>query len=203
VPPADPPRRTRRPWLRLPIVAAALLSLVVGYYLGQHWQRRGLDQLTALVYPGGKPVAYPDALRLTPGDVERGRWRLFAAVDTRIAECKALLRDYGLAVNRLAAWPDIQPRVRVTMLAYDGPDLDAIRAFSGLAPWVEVVGAPPGVLDQLAGQLGILPSGGDWCVADQANAVLVSPRGEAWALVPRDPPAVIADNLGSIISFVE
>lgn len=196
-------RSRRRPWLRFALVAAALLSLLVGYYLGQYWQRRGLGELSATVYPVGRPLDYPAGLPLTPGDADARRWRLFVTADTREDACRDLLQHFALVMNRLAAWPGVQPRVRVTLLAYDAPDATAIQRFSGLAGWSEVVSAPPAMLDALAAQLGILPLGADWCAGPQGSGVLVSPRREAWALLPADTPAATAQNLASIIGFVE
>jgi hypothetical protein len=86
---------------RLALTLLALATLISGYYLGQLWQRQALQDLTAVVYPSGRPLALPDDL-LPAGD---DAWRLFVTGDTTATACRQLLRDYGFARNRLAAWP--------------------------------------------------------------------------------------------------
>lgn len=197
-------RRTRRgPGARLVLTLAALASLIVGYYLGQSWQRRPLDGLSAVVYPDGRKLDYPAGLGIADGDAEAGLWRLFLVADTRRPACRELLRHHGFVINRLAPWPDVQARLRVTLLAYDRPDAAAITALRGGAEWLEVVSADSAALDRLAGQLGIQPAGPDWCSPTQANGILVSPQRRSWALIPHEDTAIMARNLQTIITFVE
>ena len=82
-----PTGRRRRPVRRLIVTLAALASLIVGYYLGQAWQRQPLETLSAVVYPNGKPVDYPPQLDLGPDDTAPPAWRLVAVVDTRVPAC--------------------------------------------------------------------------------------------------------------------
>jgi hypothetical protein len=189
----------RGPRTRLLLTLAALLSLIVGYYLGQFWQRRPLADLSAVVYPAGRPLADTgDLLRELPE-----AWRLLGVVDTRVPACTERLREYRFMRNRLAGAPSVQSRLRLTLLAYDQPDAAQRRAFTADADWIDLVSADPAALDRLSGELGILPGIGDWCSPVQSNLVLVSPRQEAWALVPYEDPATIARNVRTVIEFVE
>jgi hypothetical protein len=197
-------RRTRRsPRARLILTLAALLSLVAGYYLGQYWQRRPLAELSAVVYPDGRQIEYPGELAISDPPGEPGLWRLFLAADTRRAACRDWVREFAFVINRLAAWPEIQANLRLTVLAYDQPDATAGVTLTEGAGWVEIVSAEPQHLDRLSGQLGILPSGGEWCSGAQANSVLVSPQRRSWALIPHQQAAIMARNLSTIIAFVE
>lgn len=191
--------RLRRPAARLALTLLALATLVVGYYLGQFWQRRALHDLTAVVYPSGRPLALAEDLVPAADDA----WRLFVAGDTRAEACGQLLRDYAFARNRLAAAPTIQARLRVVLLAFDGPSADARERLADGAAWIDVIAPAPDMLEALAGELGILPTGSAWCTGPAASAVLVSPRLEAWALIPHEPPAAMARNIRGIIEFVE
>jgi hypothetical protein len=194
-------RSTRRaPGRRLILTAAALASLIVGYYLGQHWQRRALADLSAIIYPAGRAIDYPQGLTISDGDQ---RWRLFLVADTRQAQCHRLMRHFAAVVNRLATTPEIQERLRLVVLAYDRPDADALAAFTGGVGWTEVVGGEREALDRLSGQLGIAPGGRDWCNSYQASSVLVGPDRTAWALIPYEPAAIMAHNISSIVAFVE
>ena len=191
-------RHTRRS--RLLLTFAALLSLILGYYLGQYWQRRPLAELSAVVYSSGQPVRYPEAQAIPSED---DNWRLFTTANTALAPCRDLVRHYAFVLNRLAARPKLQARLRLTVLAYDQPDTAAAEAFGGGADWVEVISGEPQQLDGLSAQLGILPAGGAWCSGVQANAVLVSPQREAWALIPLEQAAMMARNVRTVIDFVE
>jgi hypothetical protein len=108
-----------------------------------------------------------------------------------------------LVINRLAHRPKLQPRLRLTLLAYDRPDAAARAAFSADVDWVEVISAPATALDRLSGQLGIAPLTDDWCTSAQANAVLVAPDAVAWALIPFEQTAIMASDIATIIDFVE
>lgn len=179
----------------------ALASLIGGYYAGQYWQRLPLADLSAVVYPAGRPL--DDPAGLIGATAPPAPWRLLLAADTRAPQCHELLRHYASVINRLAAWPQVQARLRLTLLAYDGPDARAITAFSGDAGWVEVVSAPAAQLDHIAGQLGILPVADEWCTSQQANSILVAPDGKAWALIPFEQTTIMANNIRTTIAFVE
>lgn len=196
----QPPRRS--PQARWLLTLAALGALIVGYYLGQSWQRQSLEGLSAIVYPDGKSVAVPDDLGLdTPN--EESPWRLFVVVDTRDPACRSALTRFGLMMNRLAAWPTIQARVRLTVLAYDAPpDADALDFRRG-ASWIDVVGSESAVLDRLSADLGILPNGTDWCTPTELNGILVDPERRRWALIPYEAPKTMAHNVQAVIQFVE
>ena len=193
----------RGPGRRLVLTLAALASLIVGYYLGQLWQRQPLSDLTAIVYPNGRPLTYPAGIRLPDQDVGGRLWRLFVVGDTGAATCGELLRHYALVINRLAHRPKLQPRLRLTLLAYDQPDATTRAAFAGTADWLEVVSAPPPVLDELSGQLGIAPVTDGWCTPTQGSAILVAADAVAWALIPYEQTAIMAHDIATIIDFVE
>lgn len=124
-------------------------------------------------------------------------------VDTREPACDRLLRHYALVFNRLAAWPEVQSRLGLTMLAYDQPDAAQIEAFSGGVDWVQILSKERDALDQLSAQLGILPLGQRWCEPVEANAILVSPQLTAWALIPHEQATMMARNIATIVHFVE
>ena len=195
-------RQRRRPRSRLLLTLAALASLILGYYLGQLWQRQPLQRLSAMVYPAGQPVHYPEALGLELQDPGSAPWRLFVAIDTRVPACADLVEHYAFVINRLAAWPAIQDNLRVTLLAYDRPEQTAAASFTAGLPWAELLTAPVGDLDELAGQLGILPLASGRCSAEQGHAALVSPRAEQWALIPYEQTATMAHNVRTIIDYV-
>ena len=198
------PKPTRRgPGTRLILTLAALASVIAGYYLGQYWQRRPLAGLSAVLYPAGQHVDYSTAPVISTDPDEPLPWRLFVAAETGVAECSQLLRHYAHVFNRLAAWPDIQGRLRLTVLAYDQPDAAAVSRFTGGVSWAQVISTDPQQLDLLSHQLGILPGRDAWCTATAANAILVAPDQKRWALIPYEQAAMMARNISTIIAFVE
>jgi hypothetical protein len=197
-----PAAHRRSPGRRLVLTLAALTSLIGGYYLGQAWQRQPLTGLAAVVYPNGREIRMPRLPGAETG-VTGSAWRLFSVMDTSAAACGSLRRDYALMMNRLATRPDIQRRLRLTVLAYDHPDSASAEGFAAGHDWIEVISEPASDLDGVSAQLGLLPTGTAWCEPTQDNAVLVSPDAIAWALVPREPPATMAHTVTTLIDFVE
>lgn len=196
--------RTRRgPGKRLLLTLAAFASIIGGYYLGQYWQRQPLADLSAVVYPSGLPVDYPPGLHIAEEAGDSRTWRLFLVADTRATQCRELVRHFATVFNRLAARPQIQENLRLTVLAYDQPDPAAATAFSGGVSWAEIISADPKQLDLLSAQLGILPDGTGWCTATTSNGILVDPDKKRWALIPYEQAAMMARNLSTIIAFVE
>lgn len=193
----------RGPGRRLALTLAALTSLIAGYYLGQIWQGQPPAGLSAVVYPDGKKVDFPPGLALAADDGDNAPWRLFLAADTGDAACRAWRRNFSLVINRMAHRPALQERLRLSVLAYDRPDPQDVREFAWEDPRVEVFNAATSELDTLGGQLGLLPSADDWCVATQANAILVAPDATAWALLPYESADIMARNILTIIDFVE
>lgn len=194
--------RRRSPRARLALILAASLSLVIGYYLGQAWQRAPLRGLSAVVYADGHAVSYPASFGIAT-DEGAGDWRLIAMIDTRAAACGELLRHLALLRNRLAGWPRIQPRLRPTLVALDAPDATTIEGFAPGQDWIDVVTAEPGQLGAFAADLGIAPDRTGVCSPVQTNAVLASPDGRRWALIPHEQAAIMARNIATIIRFVE
>ncbi|MDJ0739267.1 MAG: hypothetical protein QNJ91_06095 [Gammaproteobacteria bacterium] len=192
--------RRRGPGRRLVLTLAALASLIAGYYLGQAWQRQPLADLTAVVYANGRAIDYPAGLAIADA---APAWRLFVAADIREPACTGLRRDYALVINRLAHRPDIQQRVRLSVLAYDRPEPERVALFTGGHDWVDVISADRATLDGLAGQLDMRPAGGAWCTGPRAAATLVAPDATAWALIPHEAAAIMARNIITLIDFVE
>ena len=184
------------------MVLLASLTLVVGYYLGQAWQRQPLNALSAVVYPDGKAVAYPADFAIGSDDTN-APWRLVMAVDTRAADCEDLLRHLVLVHNRLAGWPRIQQRFRPTLMAYDQPDQTHAESFLAGSDWVDLVSASAARMDSFAAELGISPDQGTICTPAGTNGVLIAPGGQRWALVPYEQAAIMAHNIATIIQFVE
>lgn len=196
-------RARRSPGRRLILTLAALIALIIGYYLGQFWQRQPLGELSAVMYPNGRSIQYPNELTALQDVSGEQVWRLFVVADTRAPACTELVRHYASVINRMAAQPKIQQRVRLTLLAYDQPTQAAADAFTRGLGWVEILSAVPQVLDSLSGQLGIQPTGPDACRPPQANAILVAPGAVAWALIPYEQAAIMARDIATIIAFVE
>lgn len=190
----------RTPRTRLLLTLAALASLLLGYYIGQYWQRQPLAELSAVVYPSGRAVDF----ELHPALSDAApAWRLFVNVDTNSDDCQRLVRDYAFMRNRLASAPHVQQQLRLALLAYDEPTDEQTATLIGNAGWIDVISASPGALDRLAAELGNLPTSPNWCDRHQGNAILVSPQREAWALIPHELPETMAHNVRTIIEFVE
>lgn len=189
----------RRPTTRLGLTLLALATLIAGYYLGQYWQRRPLQDLTAVVYASGRPLALPED-RFPPGD---DAWRLFVAGRPASPACAGLLRDYAFVRNRLAAVPGVQARLRVVMITVDGSGDDPDDGPAAGADWIDLLAIPHSTADRLAGELGLGPNGSATCTGEDAAGILVSPRQEAWARIPYEQPAAMARNIRGVIEFVE
>lgn len=195
--------RPRRPgWARLLLISAALASLIGGYYLGQHWQRQPLAELSAVVYPHGRPVDFPTTAGIIAEASDDAPWRILVATNLEIDACRDLLRHFALVRNRLAGWPDIQHRLRLTLLDFAPA---ATRELEGLiaGDWMERPPLARAELERLAATLGILPDAAGWCGPGQDNSILVAPDLHRWALLPLEQPAIMADNIATIVQFVD
>ncbi len=194
--------RRRRPVRRFILISIAIATLIVGYYLGQYWQRQPLSELSAEVYDGKRRLQLPERLA-SPGDEQSPRWRLFISADTTADACRQLLRDYALMFNHLAVRPDLQSNLKVVVLAYDRPDLAQQTTFTGGVTWAELLIGDPDAMDNVATQLGLSTSGIAWCSLGNDAAVLVGPDDTQWALLPHGEPDIMAHTLIGIIDFVE
>jgi hypothetical protein len=195
--------RPRRPgWVRLLLISAALASLVGGYYLGQYWQRQPLDALSAVVYPDGQRVGFPAAAGILAGTSDDDPWRILIVTDLQTAACQELLRHFALVRNRLAGWPDIQRRIRLTLLDFGHVSPGVLEPLIA-EDWMERPTLDQVQLAELTASLGIQPAAGALCTATQANAVLVAPDLRRWALLPYEQPAIMAHNIATIVQFVE
>jgi hypothetical protein len=196
------PRPRHGPRVRLTLTAAALAALIVGYYLGQHWQRQPLDGLSAIVYPDGQPIDWPEGL--DPAADEASRiWRLFLVADRKAADCQAAMRRFGLMMNRLAAWPTIQSRVRLTVITTDPPGDPDSESLAAGAAWMDVVRTNPVDRERLVAGLGLRPDPARPCTPEQLNSILVAPDQRRWALIPFEEPSRMAFNVQAVIQFVE
>lgn len=195
-------RRRRRPAQRFIVISVAIATLVVGYYLGQYWQRRPLSDISATLYDGKQHLQIPERLA-APSDSDGHGWRLYIVADTGAEACRQLLRSYALMFNHLAVHPKIQSDLKVVVLAYDHPDADAETAFTGGVTWAELLIGDPDAMDQVTTQLGLSTLGLARCSLGNDDAVLVGPDNAIWALIPHEEPDIMARNLNTIIDFVE
>jgi hypothetical protein len=194
------PRRSGR--ARLLLISAALASLLGGYYLGQYWQRQPLADLSAVVYREGRQVDFPPAAGIVADPSTDGPWRVVLVADLQDESCQALLQQWAMVRNRLAGWPGIQRRLRLTVLDYTTIATDPAQ-LPIAADWVELIRLEPVSLDALAGTMGILPGPQDRCRAMQANAILVAPDLRRWALLPSGQATIMAHDIAIIVQFVE
>ena len=188
---------------RLVVTLAALLSLIVGYYLGQQWQRQPLVDLSATVFANGIAIDYPDGLQRPDSFIDADAWRLFMAFDSRIPACKERLQQALLAMNRLASRPDLQGRTRLTLLLYNDAGSATRDGLRGSDERIEILAGNAAELDEITGRIGTLPLPSRWCAADAGGLALVSPDHEAWALLPWERPASMAHNIATIVEFLE
>lgn len=196
------PRRRRSSRARLLLISAALASLIGGYYLGQYWQRQPLSELSAVVYADGQPVEFPAHAGIAVEASDDAPWRLLLVTDLQTTACQALLRHFAQVRNRLAGWPDIQQRLRLTLLDYGSDPPEDLRTLIA-DDWMERPPLGRAELDRIAARLGILPDAGDWCGTTGANSILVAPDLRRWALIPLEQPAIMAHNIATVVQFVE
>jgi hypothetical protein len=116
------------------------------------------------------------------------------------AACDDLLEHYIEVVNRLAAWPEIQSRVSLALVDTGG---NAASPAWQRVDWA--ASYPMRESDRLAltENLGIAPVGNRWCRDVQATAALLGPGSRAYALLPLDNPADIAESLRLIITKLD
>ena len=193
-------RPPRTPLHRFAIISTALCTLLLGYYLGNRYQLGELRNSAAIM------LEQPIETDTTPLPRElrelievQHKWVILLPGEAGTA-CDDLLRHYVEVVNRLAAWPEIQSRVSLALLDITG------RAPS--LAWQNVAWAashPMREIDMLAltETLGIAPVGNRWCRDVQATAALLGPGNRAYALLPLDNPADIAESLRLIITNLD
>lgn len=195
--------RRRTGGKRLVITLAALLSLIIGYYLGQQWQRQPLTDLSATVYANGVAIDYPKGLERPAGFHDVDAWRLFMAFDARMPACSERLQQALLAVNRLAPQTTLQARTRLTLLLYNDSEGGVREGLRGERDRIEIITGSNTDLDTITGRVGTLPLRSRWCAADAGGLALISPQHEAWALIPWETPAAMAHNIATIVEFLE
>jgi len=192
-------RRNRAPRSalhRFAIVSVALCTVLLGYYLGNRYQFGELQNTAAIMFEQPIEVdinGLPQPLR---GQIEaEDEWLILLAGEPG-GSCDVLLVHYIDVVNRLAAWPVIQKRLRLILVgtgeAATGPAWKSVE-------WAHIQVMPEQQMLELTGQLGIAPLGTRWCEDVQATAALIGPGEQARALLPLDKPADIADSLRLII----
>lgn len=193
-------RPARSPAQRFAIISVALATVVLGYYLGNRYQLNELQNTAALM--NEQPVEVelvnlPSALR--EAIVAEDQWLIVLPGEPGL-HCDALLEHFVDVVNRLAAWPKIQQRIRFVLLASSGA--------AGGIRWNHVPWAKVQMLDQetqlaLSTQLGIAPIGTRWCQDVQATAALIGPGNQVHALLPLDKPAKIAESVRLIVDTLD
>ena len=193
-------RTQRSPLQRFAIFIFALCILALGYYLGNRYQASGLHNISAIVLD--IPVVVPAETLPQPlrKQIEaEDQWVVLLPGENGKA-CDELLTHYIEVVNRLAAWPKIQARIRVALLDTAG------RA--GSPAWQAIEWADSHNMSQtsilaLTSTLGISPVGNRWCRDVQATAALIGPGNTARALLPLDNPAEMAESLRLLVATLD
>ena len=193
-------RPPRSPLHRFAIISVALSTVVLGYYLGNRYQFGELQNSAAIMLE--QPLD-ADASRMPRELVElmevEGSWVIVLPGETGAA-CDQLLAHYIEVVNRLAAWPDIQSRVRLALLqTTTRPPSTAWQNVT----WASTHTLPEADMLALTGNLGIAPIGNRWCQDVQGTAALLGPENRAYALLPLDNPSDIAESLRLIITVLD
>lgn len=174
--------------------------LVFGYYLGNRFQYDELRQSAAILLE--QPVAV-DTAALPPGLREAledpHQWVILLPGEPGAA-CDRLLDHYVQVINRLAAWPAVQSRVRLGLLNFT--DRAAGSAWQRYG-WARSYPLSEADMLALTSQLGVAPVGNRWCLDVQATTVLVGPGAEARALLPLDKPAEIAESLRLLLHALD
>lgn len=189
-------RPPRTPLHRFAIVGVALCTVVLGYYLGNRYQYSELQNTAAILFD--QPIeldttSLPKALqsRIEAAD----QWVILLPGENGRA-CDQLLNHYIEVINRLAAWPDIQSRIRVALI--DSSGRTGSLAWQRVG-WAESYNVNQEDMLRLTSTLGIAPVGNRWCRDVQATAALIGPGNEVHALLPLDKPAEIAESLKLMI----
>lgn len=189
-------RPARSPLHRFAIISVALCTVLVGYYLGNRYQFGQLQNSAAILYE--QPIAIettelPEPLR---EHIEaEDQWVILLAGEPG-SSCDTLLNHYIEVVNRLAAWPQIQARISLTLIFTSGT---APKFTWNNVEWAHMQHMTEAQMLQLTGELGIAPLGNRWCEDVQATAALIGPGNQTRALIPLDKPAKIAESLRLII----
>ena len=174
---------------RFRLIVAALATVIAGYYLGQlyqqhRWKQQGirvLDNPVRLEQPGLS-----------------GHWTLLIPGEPD-PSCEQLLREFTQTVNRLAAWPKLQSRIRLHLLASRAPAGQSLWHF---VPWASVQWSEPPARRELLQQLGFAQTAPPWCGAD-AHLALTGPDQRLYALVTLDKPSRMAESLRQLIDTLE
>jgi len=189
-------RPPRTPLQRLALITAALGTVVLGYWLGNRYQFGELQNSSAILME--QPVEIDTAP--LPNDLQtqikaEEQWVILLAGENGKA-CDQLLNHYIEVVNRLAAWPKIQARIRLALL--DGSGRVGSPAWQQLE-WADSHNMQQADILALTSALGIAPIGNRWCKDVQATTALLGPGNVSHALLPLDKPAEIAESLRLII----
>lgn len=192
-----PPRSTSQ---RLALITAALGTLVLGYYLGNRFQYDELRQSSAIVLEKPVPVdikLLPPGLRTIAEDP--GQWVILLPGEPGRA-CDDLLDHYVRVINRLAAWPAVQSRIRLSLLNFSGRAPGTAWQRYG---WARSYPLSKAEVLELTSQLGIAPVGNRWCLDVQATTALLGPGAEVRALLPLDKPAEMAESLRLLLHAMD
>ena len=189
-------RSPRSPLQRFALIAAALGTLLLGYWLGNRYQFGELEQTAAIML--AQPIQL-DSTGLPPALAEQlqsaDSWLILLPGEPGAA-CDRLLDHYIQVFSRLAARPQVQAKIRLALLdvSAQAPTL----AWQGIG-WADSYPLDQAQMLRTTGELGIAPLGTRWCEDVQATAALVGPQATAYALLPLDKPADIAESLRLII----
>jgi len=189
-------RPPRTPLQRFAIISVALCTLLIGYYLGNRYQFSELQNSAAILYEQPIEIETAELPQPLSEHIEAENQWIILLAGKHGRSCDALLDHYIEVVNRLAAWPQIQARISLTLIETSGSAPGV--AWSNVK-WAHVQPMTEAQMLQLTGKLGIAPLGNRWCEDVQATAAVIGPRNQTRALLPLDNPAEIAESLRLII----
>jgi protein SCO1/2 len=203
-------RNRNRPLYRIVLLAVALLALVGGYWLGNHYQRPSLEGISATLLPEPRPIG-GFSLRDDNGkpfgpQQLRGHWTFVFFGYTHCPDiCPDTLYRMVQVFNRLAVDPDLQKDTRMVFVSVDPqrdtPEVlhDYVRYFH---PDFTGVTGPEEELLPFARQFSVVymkqapAEGSDNYLVDHSAAILlVDPDGQLHGIFSgvQDPGTIAAD----------
>jgi len=181
---------------RFAIISVALCTVLLGYYLGNRYQFGELQNTAAIMFEQPIELEIDELPQPLRDQIEaEDEWLILLAGEPG-SSCEALLAHYIEVVNRLAAWPNIQKRIRLILV--DSADAPIGPTWKSVE-WAHIQAMTEQQMLEFTGQLGIAPLGTRWCEDVQATAALIGPGRYSHALLPLDKPADIAESLRLII----
>lgn len=166
--------------------------MLVGYFLGQWYQQHRLTGQGVEVLD--KPILIQTGMSLPLA----GYWSLLVPGEADAA-CDQLLRDMMQTVNRLAAWPGLQRRLRVRLLATRKPSQDSLWHF---VPWASVIYLQAPTRIRVLAALQLQTPQASRCRSG-AQLALTGPDSHLYAHLALDKPARMAESLRQLIEMLE